>query len=148
MDMKTTKSAGIRPHFICRHFRRRQYPGLLTLVLGNLAFASMALAQTNRTVTLDLQCTGQQNTSEMVVTLKNSGNTGTAVVLGTRLGKKKKKKTLSVEARFAEGGRFDSFLYDNLHSPTTPRVVRSLDRAAHRSSYSVTITASFPVCRG
>ena len=85
----------------------------LWLGICNVVFAPVALAQTNRAVTLELQCIGQQTLDEVVITLRNSGNAGTAVVLGTRLGNTYLAKTLSFEARSAGSGEIRNFGYDN-----------------------------------
>jgi hypothetical protein len=137
--MKTTIKAE-RKH----NFSRGRYALLLWFGLGSLTFASMALAQTNRSVRLELQCVGPQNLREVMVTLNNTGNTGTAVVLGTRLGNIYLAKTLSFEARFTEGGKFDNFIYNNptFTNNTTGREDPWIVPLPAHSSYSVTISGN------
>jgi hypothetical protein len=128
-----------------RHnFSRGRHSRLFWLGLCSLAFAPVVLSQTNRAVTLELQCIGPQNLDEVIVTLNNSGNTGTAVVLGTRLGNIYLAKTLSFEARFAEGGKFDNFIYDNptFSNNTTGREDPWIVPLPAHSSYSVTISSN------
>jgi hypothetical protein len=137
--MKTIKRAGFS-----RTSSNTRNAGLLWLGLCSLAFAPAALSQTNRAVTLELQCMGQQNPSEVVVTLNNTGSTGTAIVLGTRLGNIYLAKNLAFEARFAEGGKFDNFVYDNptFTNNTTGREDPWIVPLPAHSSYSVTISGN------
>jgi hypothetical protein len=111
--------------------------------MGNLVFVAAALAQTNRAVTLELQCSGQQSLNEVVVTLRNAGNTGTAVVLGTRLGNIYLAKTLSFEARLASG-ELQSFAYDNpgFSTSTSAREDPWIVPLPAHSSYSVAISSN------
>ncbi len=120
------------------------YALLLWLGLCSLACAPVAFAQANRAVRLEVQCVGPQSLSEVVVTLNNTGSTGTAVVLGTRLGNIYLAKTLSFEARFAEGGKFDNFIYDNpaFTNNTTGREDPWIVPLPAHSSYSVTISGN------
>lgn len=106
-----------------------------------LVFAAAAAAQTNRAVTLELQCTGAQSLDEVVVTLNNTSNSGTAVVLGTRLGNIYLASTLSFEARFGDGGKFQNFTYDNpaFTNNTTGREDPWIVPLPAHSSYSVTL---------
>ncbi len=118
---------------------------IFCLLLGicHLAFASAALAQTNRAVTAELQCSGQQSLNEVVVTLRNSGNTGTAVVLGTRLGNIYLAKTLSFEARLANG-LLQHFAFDNpvFSTSSTAREDPWIVPLPAHSSYAVTISSN------
>jgi hypothetical protein len=124
-------------------FSGRRRACLFWLGLCNLAFAQAALAQTNRAVTLELQCVGQKNLSEVTVTLNNTGNSGTAVVLGTRMGNIYLAKTLSFEARFGNG-QFQNFLYDDpiFSNSGTGREDPWIVALPAHSSYAVTISGN------
>ena len=117
---------------------------LVLLGICATLFCEASLAQANRSVTLELQCVGPQALSEVVVTLRNSGNTGTAVVLGTRLGNIYLAKTLSFEARFAEGGRIQNFMFDNpvFSTSTTTREDPWIVPLPAHSSYTVAISSN------
>jgi len=141
-DMKTSNDMAFM-----RQFFSGRCTCLLWLGLCNLAFAQASLAQTNRAVTLELQCVGpqsdQQNLTDIVVTLNNTGNSGTAVVLGTRLGNIYLAKTLGFEARFGSG-QFQNFLYDNpvFSNNSTGREDPWIVPLPAHSSYAVTISAN------
>lgn len=136
--MKTTQDK----EFIRKSFGKR-VTRMLWLGLGNLAFAATAMAQANRAVTLELQCTGPQGLGEVVVTLNNRGNTGTAVVLGTRLGNIYLASTLSFEARLGSG-QFQNFTYDNpaFTNNTTGREDPWIVPLPAHSSYTVSINSN------
>ncbi|MES2624755.1 MAG: hypothetical protein V4628_05725 [Pseudomonadota bacterium] len=123
------------------HITKRGFFGLFCI--ANLLFGSAAFAQGNRAVTLELQCVGQQTLSEVVVTLRNSGNTGTAVVLGTRLGNIYLAKTLSFEARSGATGAVQSFAFDNpTFSNSTGREDPWIVPLPAHSSYEVAISGN------
>ena len=115
--------------------------------MSNLLFVSATFAQINRSVTLELQCGGQQTINEgrmneVTVTLRNPGNTGTAVVLGTRLGNIYLAKTLSLEARFGDSGQIQNFTFDNpVFSGSTGREDPWIVPLPAHSSYTVSISS-------
>lgn len=136
--MKTTNGMQVRRKFL--DGRRVCLSGLM---LASLAFGPAALAQANRGVTLGLQCRGQQGLGEVVAILNNTGSTGTAVVLGTRLGNIYLASTLGFEARLADG-RFQNFSYDNpaFTNNSTGREDPWIVPLPAHSSYEVTISGN------
>lgn len=116
---------------------------LLALGLCSLLSVSVTFAQTNRAVTIELQCRGVPTLTEVVVTLRNSGNTGTAVVLGTRLNNIYLAKTLSFEGRSAANGLIQTFAFDNpTFSNTTGREDPWIVPLPAHSSFEVAISSN------
>ncbi len=102
-----------KPKVITVQFARPRNFMLLAAGLCSMLSTSVASAQANRAVTLELQCRGTQALNEVVVTLRNAGNTGVAIVLGTRLNNIYLAKTLSFEARSAASGLIQTFTFNN-----------------------------------
>jgi hypothetical protein len=137
-DMKTASGLDTKIRFI---IKPRRF--LLWLGICHAVFAPLAFGQTNRAVTLELQCSGQQALTDVVITLRNSGNTGTAVVLGTRLGNIYLAKNLAFEARLASG-QLQNFAYDNpAFSSGGGREDPWIVPLPAHSSYAVTISGNY-----